>query len=417
MPPIPQHLHHSFTLVDVESSIKTQTLKNLDTVDFSSDSSHSPRNVNSFQVGHSVSSETNQTVSIGSTRSGFVPVNKLSQHAPFGKNRTLLPPSTLSRQSVEKNSPFAVNNKNKPVDYRFKPILPDEERDMYPDVKKSVLSSKARRRKHVPFSHIHIKSDDSCSTVSSISYDSSEFDVDVLYSFAAKYNNTSNEANKELLRETNELIERIAKHNIGGFQEININADNADNGLLGITKKNANEADVLQETNGLLDQIHEMPLPPDIASLIEEGEDLLNEEKEQRAPSILENMDRDFSQTEERHSASADEKTGRFAIPAAAEEPNQQQQQHQHQQQHRQQHQPAPSHDLDLSFRIEHNHQQHQYQDQQQQQQPLPPDIAALVEDDNDLSFDDLRDDIDDQEKGQGKPNFLAVVIVTSYSL
>lgn len=301
--------------------------------------SHSSHEVQALHLKPSLSCDTgcqlilqttssaSNAVSIGSPRSVFVPVNQSPQHVPNERNHKLLPPNSpnLSNlqdiirnkgvvekwQNLEKSNKLAGEMKSKPVEYRFRPIAQsDEQKFSNVEVHKSVLSSKARKRKHVPFTHIIIRDDDSCTTVSSISCNSSDFDVDVLYSFAAKYQHTTIEAHKELLQETNELIERISRHNLDKVvieeaPEIKTNEKSEVvkvGGTVDISKiDKIDHEKLLEDTNHLLDEIDEQPLASAIS-----GPDNLDEFSDpsikiKRPPaSILEAMDNDFSNVEKR---------------------------------------------------------------------------------------------------------------------
>ena len=313
--------------------------------------SHSSHDVQAVQLRSSFSCDTgsqkicqtNSSVSIGSPRSVFVPVSQSPQHFSFEKKHKLLPPNTSTNQNdlrpggvlekwqnLEKSNQKAAEIKSKPVEYRFRPISQNEEKDHHPEIKKSVLSSRAKKRKHVPFTHIIIRDDDT--TISTISCDPSEkYDVDVLYSFAEKFQNTNIEAHKELLQETNELIERISRHNLD-----KVVTEEDPKEVLEPEKFNAIDKEkLLEDTNQLLDQIDEQPLAPEIAgleTLVDEGSGPSSKEEGILPASILEAMDNDLSQVEQR--------------------------------------------------------------------QDLPPEIEAFGED-NDLSFDDLRDDSDPPEEGK----------------
>jgi len=353
----------------------------------------SPNDTTDIQLGYSTSfdaspyrSRSNSSlVSIGSPRSVFAPVNSTFER----KVEKLLPPSTntsdlnmkgngnvqdnskfggvLGRwQAAERNNAEAVAAKSKPIEYRFKPIpntldtnenaaviaAPIEEsnnvvvKEQHPEVKKSALSSRARMRARVPFAFIEVRDmdDESCTTVSSMSYDPSEFDVEALYSFANRHK-TDFDANKALLEETNEILKRIARHNIEA-QEENEGDDLAGQQRYGIQPQKMSDVDKQNsflEQNHQLDGMEELPMPDDIAALIEEDEEREHSrDVDSRRINILNEMDNDFSNL------------------------------------------------VKL---------QHQYSQQNPKQ--LPPDINALVED-NDLSFDDLRVDSEDNgEEGE----------------
>jgi len=348
-----------------------------------SSSSRSPNDIMSIQVGYSTSS----VVSIGSPRSVFVPVSS------FERKEKLLPPSTSTSdmnmnikgghsdksnehgkvggllrrwQAMEGNNAKALAAKSKPVEYRFKPIpnaemgvnnnmegnivvnVNEVQKDPHPEVEKSKLSSRARMRQHVPFTHIIVKDmddDSSCTTVSSMSFDPSEFALDAMENFATKHE-TDLIANKALIDETNELLQRIARHNIGG--EEGDEGDNVvDQHTYGIQPRPMSDVDkgkLVFGSNQLLSEVEDLSLPEDIAALVKADERENSEQDEARRLNILDEMDSDFS-----------------------------------------------------SFVKLRN----DYMQQNQQQGVSSPDIEALVED-TDLSFDDLRvDSHDNGEKGE----------------
>lgn len=373
-------------MAPLNASIRTES---------SSSPPRSPNDTTDMQYGYSTSFDTSpyrsrsgsSLVSIGSPRSGFVPVSSFER-----KVEKLLPPSTnthdLNKKSngngnvqdnskfggvlgrwkaAERNNAEALAAKSKPIEYRFKPIqIPNasdtnenaaviaapieesngvvvKEQEQQPEVPKVALSSRARMRPRVPFEYIDVKDmdDESCTTVSSMSYDPSEFDVEALYSFA-KSHQTDFEANKALLAETNELLKRIARHNIEAEEE-DEGDDLADQQRYGIQPQKLTDVD---KENLFLAPMEELPMPDDIAALIEEDEEREHSrDVDARRLNILNEMDNDFSNL------------------------------------------------VKL---------QHQYSQQKHQQQ-LPPDMNmnALIED-NDLSFDDLRvDSEDDGEEGE----------------
>ena len=387
----------------------------------------SPNDVIGIQAGYST---TSSLVSIGSPRSVFVPVKS------FEKREMLLPPaaSNISNanrdrrdgdekeygklggvlqawQAMEKNNAEVLAAKSKPVEYRFRPI-PDTEveansnvnvhtgmnnnamkektavhevgKDSYPEVEKSNLSSRARKREQVPFSHIIVKDmdNDSCTTVSSMSYDPREF---AMATFVAKHQ-TDLEANKTLIDETNELIKRIARHNIGGEEgddDGDGGGDGDDNIIVdkviaeeqryyGIEPRPMTDADKENDlvfgSEQLLDEIEEISLPEDIAALLEEADqrENLSQCEARRRLSFLDEMDSDFSNL------------GKMRNDYLQ----------------RNQQQELPS---DVEALVEDNNDLSIHN----QQQVLLPDIDGLIVD-NDLSFDDLRVDSDDEgEKGE----------------
>ena len=372
----------------------------------------SPRDVQTMQLGPSASSDSlrnlnsnSSMISIGSSRSVFVVVppsaTALTSAQHLGNhNHHLLPPSASTNKNetkvigngngnengnvggvmakwknMEQSNEKAAQLKSGPVEYRFRPIVNNEEKELFPEIEKSQLSSRAKKRKHVPFSHIIIRrrnghddddnrddnDDDSCTTVSSLTYDPSEFDVEVLQSFAEKYQDTNIEAHKELLRETNELIDRISKHNLDIIEDtaqvLNKHQHQHQNQHQhgGNTFEDIDAEKLMDDTNKLLDDFdQEPPLPPDIAALVEEDECERERAREHK---------------ERTH-----------------------QQQHQHQQQEGRSSTLLDDMDHDLALQVE-------------ESQPLPQDIAALAED-NDLSFDDLREEDDEQAVMAGKNIF-----------
>ena len=361
-------------------------------IESSSSPPRSPNDTTDMQYEYSTSFDTapnrsrsgSSLVSIGSPRSVFVPVSSFER-----KVEKLLPPSTnthdlnmksngkgqdnskfggvLGRwKAAERNNAEALAAKSKPIEYRFKPIpnaldtnenvaviaAPIEEsnvvvkEEQQPVVPKIALSSRARMRARVPFEFIDVKDmdDESCTTVSSMSYDPNEYDVEALYSFA-KSHQTDFEANKALIEETNELLKRIASHNIEAEEEGE--GDNlVDQQRYGIQPQRMSDVD---KENLFLAPMEELPMPDDIAALLEEDDEREREHSrdvDARRLNILNEMDNDFSNL------------------------------------------------VKL---------QHQYSQQKHQQ--LPPDVNmnmnALVED-NDLSFDDLRVDSEDNgEEGE----------------
>ncbi len=133
--------------------------------------------------------------SIGSPKSVFVPVSQSPLHKSRTAKHNLLPPSSKFEgilaqwKSIDGSGKEGDGTKDKPVEYRFRPILSKDEQankniptqnkgaDKFPDVKQSTLSSRARKRKDVPFAEIILT--DSGSTVSTISYNPRDFDAEM----------------------------------------------------------------------------------------------------------------------------------------------------------------------------------------------------------------------------------------------
>ena len=307
-------------------------------IESSSSPPRSPNDTTDMQYGCSTSFDTapnrarsvSSLASIGSPRSVFVPVSSFER-----KVEKLLPPSTdthdlnmksngngqinskfggvLGRwKAAERNNAEASAAKSKPIEYRFKPILnaldtnenaavvaaPVEEsngvvEEKQPVVPKIALSSRARMRARVPFEFIDVKDmdDESCTTVSSMSYDPNEYDVESLYSFG-KSHQTDFEANKALIEETNELLKRIASHNIEAEEE-GEGENLADQQRYGIQPQRM--ADVDKE-NLFLAPMEELPMPDDIAALLEEDDEHEHSrDVDARRLNILNDMDNDFS--------------------------------------------------------------------------------------------------------------------------
>eukprot|EP00979_Chaetoceros_neogracilis_P011258 scaffold2727_cov275-Chaetoceros_neogracile.AAC.29 len=356
----------------------------------------SPNDVIGIQAGYST---TSSLVSIGSPRSVFVPVKS------FEKREMLLPPaaSNISNanrdrrdgdekeygklggvlqawQAMEKNNAevLAAKSMNNNA-MKEKTAVHEVGKDSYPEVEKSNLSSRARKREQVPFSHIIVKDmdNDSCTTVSSMSYDPREF---AMATFVAKHQ-TDLEANKTLIDETNELIKRIARHNIGGEEgddDGDGGGDGDDNIIVdkviaeeqryyGIEPRPMTDADKENDlvfgSEQLLDEIEEISLPEDIAALLEEADqrENLSQCEARRRLSFLDEMDSDFSNL------------GKMRNDYLQ----------------RNQQQELPS---DVEALVEDNNDLSIHN----QQQVLSPDIDGLIVD-NDLSFDDLRVDSDDE--------------------
>ena len=89
----------------------------------------------SIQTGSVASFDSQPTVSIGSPRSVFVPVQSPQHSNTSGRPKgNLLPPSTDGKigsrvsppQGIERENEQLADLKNKPLGFRFKPIVSDE---------------------------------------------------------------------------------------------------------------------------------------------------------------------------------------------------------------------------------------------------------------------------------------------------
>jgi hypothetical protein len=350
------------------------------------------------------------SMSIGSPRSVFEPVQHsvLSQYhiSSFERGADLLQPHFRENfnhgnkiQLDSKNSEDqyffpSISIKDKPLEHKFKPIVleddiplntpaadvqdvvlfpqgQDKDHDfIFPQVEVNALSSRAKRRSRIPFTHVIIRDDgSSCTDVSAISYDSFEFEMDDFASSAVKDHRVIDvEANYTLLQETKELMDRIARHNLGNDadEQTNRNQDtNLDEPTLGIFGLRRvgilDKENILEETGRLLSQIEELPLPGDIAALMDEeetqqlankgvGKNEMHLPPKERRPSIIEEMDLAFSDD-------------------------------------------APLQQQKKEYSVQKSQKK---EDSLQKSQIVPLDIEALIQDD-DLSFDDLREDTEDE--------------------
>lgn len=313
-------------------------------------------------------SNSSSPISVGNPKSPFVPVNVSDKKTPNAENASKIGGLKEKWESMEKNNKLAEAMKNKPLEYKFKPILENSDIalkakrvtnvvdktqqkqetgiDPNPEVQQSNLSSRARRRKNVPFVYIEFDDDDSCTTVSTITdaY-AEEYDTFLEYAETLKMNV---DANKALIEETNELMKRIEMHHL----EMEEEQQNGVDPVLGIKARPADTNKLLADTANLLNDVSEIALPDDIAALVEEDENLLGKSSS-RSRSIMDEMDMLEVEVSDQSKAARKEKN----------EP-----------------------------------------DNDDGNEKLPPDIAALLDDDNDLSFDDLRvDSNDNQETKKGK--------------
>ena len=308
-------------------------------------------------------SNSSSPISVGNPKSPFVPVNVSDKKTLNTKHVSNISGMKEKWESMEKNNKLAEAMKNKPLEYKFKPILENSDKalkseranngvnkkqqkqktgvDPNPEVQQSNLSSRARRRKNVPFVYIEFDDDDSCTTVSSITdaY-AEEYDTFLEYAETLKMNV---DANKALIEETNELMKRIEMHHLEMEEEQQHGIDP----VLGIKARPADTNKLLVDTANLLNDVSEIALPDDIAALVEEDENLLGKSSS-RSRSIMDEMDMlenevsVQSQVVRKDKSESDNKDGN---------------------------------------------------------EQLPPDIAALLDDDNDLSFDDLRVESEDNKK------------------
>lgn len=341
------------------------------------------------------------SMSIRSPRSVFEPVQSLPQYLAktIERRDDLLQPyfresndhgnRIQAEHYVEKTVFPPISLKDRPLEHQFKPIVMDnylplntsagvqnatlfpqgqDDNDhdfLFPQVEVNALSSRARRRNRVPFTYIIIRDDDStCTDVSAISYDSFEFEMNEFDPNPVKDHREINvETNYAILRKTKELMDRISSHNLGSDTDgqTRRNHDtNLDEPTLGIFSLQRvgilDKENILEETGRLLNQMEELPLPGDIIALMDEDKTQQLESKSQvkndkelqtkeRRPSIIEEMDLAFSDGEQ------------------------------------------PKKDDSL---------------QKSENDPL--DIDALIQDD-DLSFDDLRDDTENQNDENGEVN------------
>jgi len=372
MPPSPLHTSQFSTFIHTESGAGLNNEMGAQSGNVYS----SMKVLNIIQTGFSASHDKTpikrapSSVSIGSPRSVFVPVSP--SHSFIDRNSfdsgiidAKFGGVAAKWKAMENQNQQMAAMKSRPLEYRFKPIIEEAKdayvhpqkdpypkdpypKDPYPEVKKSILSSRARQREHVPFSHVYIRDDES--TVSGMSYDQSEIDVDALYS------KMNLDANTKLIKETDELIKRITRHNIG----VN-NASDEINKAKSFVKEELIEEllidkeNMRKESNDLLNQLEATPLSFDLDALNwedqEQAHDLPLEVEQQQPQPIHEGHDHDLSFHIERRQ--------RLPSPSSPAEQR-----------------SAPS----------------------LQHQPLQPDIEALI-DDIGISFDDLRDDVDEDER------------------
>ena len=111
-----------------------------------------------------------------------------------------------------------------------------------------------------------MRDDESRTTVSSLSYDPSEFDVDVLYSFATR---CDRDINQMLIKETDDLIKRMEQIQLElptihsskthEFETEGMTRQNHRDGRADSQTRN-----IIQETDDLLNQIDKLSLPSNI---------------------------------------------------------------------------------------------------------------------------------------------------------
>lgn len=332
-------------------------------------------------------SNSSSPISVGNPKSPFVPVHVSDKKTPNAKHVSNIGGMKEKWESMEKNNKLAEAMKNKPLEYKFKPILENSDKalktervtsgfdktqkkqetgiDPNPEVQQSNLSSRARRRKNVPFVYIEFDDDDSCTTVSSITdaY-AEEYDTFLEYAESLKMNV---DANKALIEETNELMKRIEMHHLEmeGEQQHGVGP------VLGIKARPADTDKLLADTANLLNDVSEIALPDDIAALVEEDENLLGKSSS-RSRSIMDGMDILENEVSDQSKVARKDKS--------------------------------------------------ESDDNKGGDEKLPPDIAALLDDDNDLSFDDLRANSEDNKKPKkGKCmnlylTFVTINAIVSYS-
>lgn len=332
-------------------------------------------------------SNSSSPISVGNPKSPFVPVHVSDKKTPNAKHVSNIGGMKEKWESMEKNNKLAEAMKNKPLEYKFKPILENSDKalktervtsgfdktqkkqetgiDPNPEVQQSNLSSRARRRKNVPFVYIEFDDDDSCTNVSSITdaY-AEEYDTFLEYAESLKMNV---DANKALIEETNELMKRIEMHHLEmeGEQQHGVGP------VLGIKARPADTDKLLADTANLLNDVSEIALPDDIAALVEEDENLLGKSSS-RSRSIMDGMDILENEVSDQSKVARKDKS--------------------------------------------------ESDDNKGGDEKLPPDIAALLDDDNDLSFDDLRANSEDNKKPKkGKCmnlylTFVTINAIVSYS-
>eukprot|EP00557_Chaetoceros_sp_GSL56_P010867 CAMPEP_0176481452 /NCGR_PEP_ID=MMETSP0200_2-20121128/2828_1 /TAXON_ID=947934 /ORGANISM="Chaetoceros sp., Strain GSL56" /LENGTH=589 /DNA_ID=CAMNT_0017877659 /DNA_START=81 /DNA_END=1850 /DNA_ORIENTATION=- len=288
----------------------------------------------------------------------------------------------------------SISKKDKPLEHKFKPIVMDDDLPLnssanevhdidffspgqngdhdflFPQIQANALSSRAKRRSLVPFAYVIIPDDGSnCTDMSAISYDSFEFEImnDDFEPFVGMkdHRELDVEASYALLQETKELMDRIARHNLGGdtdqqknrIQYTNIEEQEPILGIFSLKRVGTlDKESILEETGRLLTQIEELPLPEDIAALMDE------EETQQLENKVVKN-DVQIPKKERR--------------PSIIEE-------------------------MDLAFLDDEQLQVQKKENPLQKSEVIPSDIDALIQDD-DLSFDDLRDDTEDEHEESRK--------------
>jgi hypothetical protein len=342
------------------------------------------------------------SMSIRSPRSVFQPVQSSPEYLTktYERRDDLLQPyfrenndhgdRIQAENYIEKTAFPSISLKDRPLEHHFKPIVTDNDLPLntsagvqnatlfpqgqddndheflFPQVEVNALSSRARRRNRVPITYIIIRDDDStCTDVSAISYDSFEFEIDEFEPTPVKDHREINvETNYAILRKTKELMDRISRHNLGSDTDgqTRRNHDtNLDEPTLGIFSLQRvgilDKENILEETGRLLNQIEELPLPGDIIGL----------------------MDEDKTQQLESKSQVKNNKN----LPTK-------------------QQRPSIIEEMDLAFSDGDQLQQPKKDDSLQKSENDPLDIDALIQDD-DLSFDDLRDDTENQNDENGK--------------